>query len=293
VTAPASYPEHLAAILRAPDDDPPRLALADFVRPSEPELARFIYLQIAEASRERDPDPPGFTEMTAEERDLLARNAAAWTRLIAPYAPRTADGAVACTFHRGLIAQVTVDPEAFLAHAARLLTSAPIRHVDFASLAPGVLPRLLACDALAQLDSIGLVGVGLDDDGVAALAACPRLARCVYLDLSANPLGPRAFEAIAASPHLRQLLVVERAQAAELTAAQTWHPGEVVVRERSAAGSSSTLLHMRAEGFALEARHGYLPWLHIDERVARLDARWFVDHGFRPYQRPGTPGSPP
>lgn len=279
------FPTLLAEILRAPDDDPPRLALADFVRPSEPELARFIYLQLDAARGERDPLPSGFTELTAEERALLARNAPAWTRLIAPYVHRTPDGAVACTFHRGLIAHVTVDPDVFVAGAARLLTSAPIRHVDFAPLAPGALSRLLACDALAQLDSIGLVGVGLDDDGVIELAASPRLAHCLYLDLSANPLGPRAFAAIAASPHLRRLLVVERTQTPGVDPALTWHPGEVIVRDPS----GSTLRPMRPEGRALEAAHGYLPWLHADERVARFDVRWFVDQGLRPETRPGTP----
>jgi hypothetical protein len=170
-------------------------------------------------------------------------------------------------------------------------TSLMIR-VDFPRLPPGALPRLLACEALGKLDSIGFPATGLDDDAVAMIAACPHLEHCLYLDLSRNPLGPRAFEALAASPHLRRLLVVERAQIAGLDPALTWHPGEVVTAEISATQSRAMLHHIRDEGHALEVRHGYLPWLHLDNRVARFDARWFVDHGLRPVARRGVPMIP-
>lgn len=295
--APADYSDHLKAIVAAPEDDAPRLALADFVRPSEPELATFIALQLASAQRDRRRRHlPGLREPTAEERRLLARNVDAWTRLVAPYVRHTADGAPACTFYRGLVAHAVVEASAFLEHADWLLAVAPIRHLDFhfdpAARGPAALARILASPALARLDSVGFPGAGLGDAEVAAIAACPHLAGCLYLELSRNPLGPPAFEAIARSPHLRRLLVVERAQLEGLDPAQVWHPGEVVVARITAERSRATLQEIRPEGRALEAAHGYLPWLHLDNRVARLDAGWAAAQGQVPVRPAGAPVSP-
>lgn len=282
--SPATAEAHLDAVLHAPEDDALRIALADFLRPYEPERAAFIALQVARSQRERRPNAFAFPldELPAEERRLLRRNEPAWARGVARYANRVTGGGSAYSFHRGLIAHVGIEPEVFIEHAAQLLQQAPIRHVDFAPLRAGVLPRLLASEALARLDSIGFPGAGLDDDAVAELAGSPRLAQCLYLDLSMNPLGPRAFGALASSPHLRRLLVVDRAQEPGVDAALTWHPGEIVVSEISAARSRAALRPMTEQGRALEESHGELPWLHHRNRVPRFDVRWFVDHGHRP-----------
>ncbi len=277
-----------AAILQDPEDDALRVGLAELLNASAPDQSAFISMQLQRARKQRRPGAFGHHAPSATERALLARYEPEWTRLVAPYVRRRPDGGPAASFHRGLIAHVVVEPEVFLEHAAALLVLAPIRHVDFAPLRPGVLPRLLASEALSRLDSIGLPDVGLDDAALASIAACPRLARCVYLDLSLNRLGPAGFAALAASAHLRDLLVVERAQASGLEPALTWHPGEVVVAQISAAHAKATLQPITAEGRALEARHGYLPWLHLDNRVARFDARWFVDHGHLPVARAGS-----
>ena len=288
ITMPADFQECHAAILRDPEDDALRSHLSIFLHPIAQDQSAFISMQLERARQERQ-RLPGHTEPSASERALLARHEAEWTRLVAPYVQRRRDGGPACTFHRGLIAQATVDPEVFVEHGERLLATAPIRHVDFTPPRPGVLPRLLANEALARLDSVGLVEASLDDDAVAAIAASPQLVGCLYLDLSLNRLGPAAFAAIAASPHLRQVLVVDRAQHVGLAEEMTWHPGEVVVVQRSAGGTRVTLQPMRPEARELEARHGFLPWLHAANRVARLDARWFVNRGYRPVAPLGSP----
>lgn len=293
MTAPADFHALHAAILGAPEDDAPRAALSSYLHAIDPDQSAFISMQLQRARRERRPDAFGHEPPSTTERALLARHEAAWTRLIAPHIARRRDGGPACTFHRGLVAHVVIDPEAFLAHAAELLVAAPIRHVDFAPLAPGTLPRLLASDALAGLDSIGFIDQRLDDDAVAAIAASPHLARCVYLDLSLNRLGPAAFAAIAASPRLRGALVVERSGGRGLDPALTWHPGEVVISEVAPAKARATLQPISPEGRALEARHGYLPWLHLDNRVSRFNARWFIDQGHLPITPTGTPTGTP
>jgi uncharacterized protein (TIGR02996 family) len=273
-----TYQGQLPAIIRAPEDDALRLAMAEFIRPAEPDRAAFISYQVRAAQRERVAWPPGLSAWSVEERELLARHETVWTEPLARYvAPAR------CIFHRGLIAHVTLEPEIFIEHGAHLLRQAPIRHVDFTPLRPGVLPRLLACEELVRLDSIGFPGAGLDGDAVAAIAACPLLGDCLYLDFSRNRLGPGAFSALAASPHLRRLLVVERAQDSRLDPVLTWHPGEIVITRTTEQGftTGARLRHMTPEGHALETAHGHVPWLHLDNRVARYDARWFVEQGLR------------
>jgi len=289
-TVPSTFDEHIAAIVRDPENDALRSELSKWLHASDPDRASFVSLQLARAKQDRH-RLPGHTEPSPDERALLARHEAAWTRLVAPYLQRRPDGGPACAFHRGLLAHITIDPEVFAQHGERLLDLAPIRHADFAPVRPGALPALLASETLARLDTVGFIDVGLDDDAVAAIAACPHLARCLYLDLSVNPLGPPAFAALAASPHLRQLLVVHRVQQPGLDDARTWHPGELVAVERHPAGTRATRQPMRSEGRALEVRHGHLPWLHSANRVPRLDARWFVDRGYRPV--PPTPSPVP
>ncbi len=282
-----SYKKYHDAIIREPEDDNLRLGLAKFLLPFEPELASFIELQVRHAQREREGVLKGAfpNETSATERRLLARNKFAWARGVGLYLHRAPDDMALCTFHRGLVAHVVVEPEIFIERSDELLAQAPIRHVDFAPLPPGVLPQLLACEALAKLDSVGFHAVGLDDDAVAAIAACPWLSNCLYLDLSGNRLGVPAFRALAELPHLRQLLVVERGSEHQLDARLTWHPGEVIISDIS----RSWLSQIGYEGRSLEASHGYLPWLHFKNKVSRFDARWFVDQGLRPVQPRGTP----
>lgn len=286
------YIDHLKAVLRAPEDDAPRLAFSNFVERTDPDLAAFIQIQLENGKRERRPHARGLVQWKDDERRLLGNHKRRWTSLVAPYVTTGRDGLPACTFHRGFVEHVVVEPEAFIKDGDELLIRAPIHHVDFAPLRADVLPQLLACDALRELDSISFAGQGLDDAAVAAIAACPRLERLLWLDLGKNRLGPAAFEALAASPYLHQLLVVERAQQRGLDPALTYHPGEVTLAEISAERSSVELVDIRPEGHALEAKHGYLPWLHVDNHEARFDLRWFVDQRLRPVFSRGAAVAP-
>lgn len=56
-------------------------------------------------------------------------------------------------------------------------------------------------------------------------------------------------------------------------------------------GSSKALIvePMTPDGTAIEAAHGYQPWLHWANRMSRFDARWYADQGLRPV--PATPAA--
>jgi uncharacterized protein (TIGR02996 family) len=247
MSPPATEAEYLQAIVRAPEDDSLRLAFASFIRPYEPPLAAFIDLQVGRVQRQRRAAAPETEQLPTAERQLLVSHGLSWARGIAKYSRRTVSGGPAITFFRGMVAQAAVDPELFIDRGSYILKLAPIRHIDFAPLRPGLLERLLDSEALGQLDSVGFADSGLDDAAVEAIAAAPRLAGCLHLDLRGNAIGLRGFEALASSPHLRQLLVVEAVRPSGLQAV------------------------------ASGAR-----WLRPENRVSRYDARWYVDHGLRP-----------
>jgi uncharacterized protein (TIGR02996 family) len=272
-----TFADHLAAIVAAPEDDAPRLALAAWLAPHQPALAAFIRLQVervAELRRAGERD----SELVSEpEQRLLAGHAAEWARGVASYVH---GGAGAVAFHRGLIARVEMDPEVFLERGGYLLRAWPIRHVDFSPLGPGVLARLLDSELVSRLDSIGLIDPALGDDDVARVAASPSLARCAYLRLAGDQLGPRAFAALAGSSALPALMVVECSAEA--------FPGETVVVSRAAAGTTASPRALTAAGEALEAAHGYLPWLHRANRASRYDVRWYLDRGLLPDRRART-----
>src|SRR4051812_35587257 len=75
----------LTAIREKPDDDAPRLALADWLdKHGDPERAEFIRVQCALAKiGPDDPDDPALEE---REQQLLDANEARWNRVLPPWA---------------------------------------------------------------------------------------------------------------------------------------------------------------------------------------------------------------
>jgi hypothetical protein len=284
---PADEEEFLVAVAADPENDELRLELANHLRSYEPGLAQFITMQVTRVQGQRkrsnlDDDVP-----TADERRLLSGNAVAWSRAVAHYARQAGSDRSQLTFHRGLVARIGMDPRVFMERAPYLLKTTPVRHIDFTACTPATLERLLATEHLGRLDSIGFVDLGFDDDAIEAIAASPRLANCRYLDLSGNRLSARAFDAIAASPHLQQLLVLERRQYNGSDPARSMHPGEVKMVHRDGEGIRVWIGEINEHGHALLDQHGYLPWLYFRNRVSRFNARWAATHGHRPVRWPG------
>lgn len=279
---PADEKEFLVAIAADPENDELRLGFADFLQPYEPDLARFIRAQVTRVRGRRDRGDLSDDAMPDDERRLLSRNAGAWSRAVGHYARPAGTDRTRLTFHRGLVARIGMDPDVFVERGKHLLRTTPVRHIDFAAGTPAALGRLLAAEHLGLLDSIGFVDLDLDDDAVTAIAASPHLAGCRHLDLSGNRLGPRAFDAIGASPHLRQLLVLERMRYDDREPAHRTYPGEVRVVHRDGRGIRASIRAMDDHGRALLDEHGYLPWLYWRNRVSRFNARWAATRGRLP-----------
>lgn len=109
-------------------------------------------------------------------------------------------------FRRGLVAQVKVSGERFLAEGDALFELAPIQHVDLT--APlGPIEAIAASPLLARLTSLSISHLkdAVGDRGAMALAASPHVARLRWLALLEADIGEAGVHALAASPSLANL----------------------------------------------------------------------------------------
>lgn len=166
---------------------------------------------------------------------------------------------------RGFVEYIDIKAPAFLRFAPFLYSIAPVRHLGL-TYAKRVMAELAASPHLARISTLKLPNRIVDkeytrlneltDEDIAVLASSPNLANLALLDLEDNEqLTIRAFDHLALSPHLRSLS----------------HVAFEVYRYDRAFGRfgdyQRTLLERRNELWRdeLEARHGYLPWLHPEE----------------------------
>jgi len=165
----------------------------------------------------------------------------------------------------GFIEHVAIKAPAFLRFAKFLYSIAPLRHLTL-TYAKTAMAVLAASPHLARIRTLILPNRMLNneytrlnelvDDDIAVLASSPHLADLKLLDLEDNErLTIRAFDHLALSPHLPSLSHV---------ALNVYYYD----REFGRFGSYRRKLAERRNELwrdELEARHGYLPWLHPDE----------------------------
>ena len=114
-----------AALLRAirdtPDDDLPRLALADWLDENGvPERAEFLRTQVELARLPHD--DPRRSELEDREHDLLAENEAHWLGDLA-----AADGLHEWEFERGFLTEIAATPFCLAEHAPAVFATNPVR----------------------------------------------------------------------------------------------------------------------------------------------------------------------
>lgn len=186
-------PDHdafLAAIVRRPDDDVPRLIFADYLdERGEPERAEFIRLQCAAARGE-----PASNGRIAELRDRFQDE---W---LAPLGR----GVYYVEFRRGFPEHIVMSAREFVRDRLMIREQTPLRSVALLG-AGRVMARLLAENHLTGLTSLHLTGGMLGDAGVERLAECPHLAGLTTLRLGHNEIGDDGTAALAQSPHLAGL----------------------------------------------------------------------------------------
>lgn len=205
--------DFLAEILAAPDDDAPRLVLADWFEDHDDERGEFIRLQCERAHLPQHEDR--WWQLWDREQQLLARHGQSWLRRWRRprFLGRRIDSDGDCTgaplapltriFRRGL-------PEVASARnvsALRRGLDAPerrlVREIHLFAYDPRLLPGLLG--TLEGLAGLAVPGSQLGADFVAPFAQCPAAAALRRLDLSRNLLQRTSLELLCASPYLRSL----------------------------------------------------------------------------------------
>lgn len=189
----------LDRVRERPDDDGPRLILADWLDEHGDPRGAFIRVQVALARLPEDDARRG--ELVRQEQDLLARYSDVWAAPLRGIAA----GPV---FRRGIIEEANVTARQFLANADALFGAAPIRHVQLLDVG-GHLPDILASAHLTRLTGLTMFAQHFDPKTVRAVARAvaeaPTLAGLRVLRLGRNRLGDAGAEALVASPHFAQL----------------------------------------------------------------------------------------
>jgi uncharacterized protein (TIGR02996 family) len=204
-----SRPEVIAflqAIKDEPDDDTPRLVLADWLEERGDPRSELLRVQVELARLPAD--APQFRMLVPREQRLLREHADTWlgplARLVSGWKPE-----------RGLW-RVFLTPASFL--RPELGTDEarePLAWVDSVRLfqwhagssEASVLAALAASPRLADLNRLSLGAAGIGDVGLQVLAASPHLHRLTHLNLRGNDIGDAGVAALAeaALPSLRLL----------------------------------------------------------------------------------------
>ena len=193
-----------AAILANPDDDTPRLILADWLdehgNKADREQARFIRLECDLARR--DPFAPAPQPEAKEADKLELKYYKQWGAGL--------DKLVLMTrFRRGFVEEVTMYSKRFVAEGSRLFEEQPVRAVKFADMTSGrgaaPLDELFACPLLARLHTVHFVGAPVNDDFAGHLTRSPHLAGIRRLRLQRSGISPEGLVSIMESKGLPAL----------------------------------------------------------------------------------------
>lgn len=184
----------LHAIREAPDDDTPRLVYADWLdEHGRAARAELIRLQCHQA---RTPDDPRGADLQRRAEELLREHWEEWVgplRAVAgPAASRHGEAWLAGgfqpdkarKFRRGFVDELALDAKVFLDRTVEIARVVPLRHLR-------------------------LWRAGDHAEGLAAAPYLGGVATLIFGDYFTSPLGARGAAALARSPHLGRLRVLQ------------------------------------------------------------------------------------
>lgn len=234
--------ELYAAVLADPNDPAPRRALAAYYDGRGDPRGELIRVELEFAEKAAKDDLDGL--LIRRDRELLKAHGRTWA---APLADLITD----YKFHRGLIGEVTLSVDRFLEVAPTLFAAAPIQHVNL------TMPRtrwseLLRSPYLARLASMALHRLDLGDEEAKAIAKAEGMRSLHWLSLARNKIGTEGVEALAASPWLARLDVLDL----------SFNPCDPIPKPggRDLDGSV-TAFDRPAFANVLVSRYGRRPWL--------------------------------
>jgi uncharacterized protein (TIGR02996 family) len=258
-----------------PEDDTPRLVLADWLEEHGDPRGEFVRTQV-ERARLADHSLPWF-ERRRRERELLKHHGEAWKKPLRPLGGKW-------TFHRGLahlatrVDKVLAAPwdELQATHACGWLEGLSLKGLTGESV-----PILATSPVLSFLTVLDLLRSWndnlIDGETIAPLVKSPLLTRLITLKLSRYSIGPHGVWALATSPYLGRLTTLglsENAIGAEGARALASSPQLVNLRRLELAGNC--LGHAGAAMLAAPLPRPHLECLDLawnslcDEGVAAL-----------------------
>ncbi len=237
----------LSEIILDPDNMDLRQAYAAAIAPSDPERAEYVRLSLEtiEAAQLADPDMGSRLKLN-QLRKLLGENRGRWIKALAPHV-RNAE------FWRGFVEMATVSAQSFIASGERLVTMAPIQHLDVHPWGGVDARRFCGMQALARMKSLVLASNGLRDDFLEALVQSPYVANLRYISLRSNGFTKKGVRLLAESANFPSLRWVDLSNT-DFPASDT-----VFVFE----DGSVSLPIVADEAREIEAEIGRrVPWLH-------------------------------
>jgi|GEM_PF-4047121 len=197
----------LRMICESPQDDLPRLILADWYQENDFEdRAEFIRLDLL---RNRTPDTLEAQKIYVELYRIWNRISGAWLESL----PSPAGVRWENEFDGGLPCSVAfATPKAFTRSGPEVFESSPIRSLHLARFTPGTTPLFAESPALRGLSRFQLFWSSIQDEGVVRLMTTRWLGSLKELNLSGNLLGIGGARAIADCPKMQSVRILVLAQ---------------------------------------------------------------------------------
>jgi uncharacterized protein (TIGR02996 family) len=205
----ASRPEVLAflqAIKDEPEDDTPRLVLADWLEERGDPRSELLRVQVEVARL--PPDAPQIRMLAPREQQLLRQHADTWlgplARFVSGWKPERGLWRVFLTPRSLLRPELGTDEAR---ESLAWVDSVRLFPWPAGSSEASVLAALAGSPRLADLNRLSLGAAGIGDAGLQVLAASPHLNRLTHLNLRHNDIGDAGVQALAeaALPSLRLL----------------------------------------------------------------------------------------
>jgi hypothetical protein len=175
----------------------------------------------------------------------------------AELAPRTGAWHAEIDFVMGWPIELTVSAAGFARHAAEIVATLPIRHLNLTAI--GEFPDVFAVPQFEQIASVDGSRQEWSDDAIRALAYSPRLTALRWVDLSRGGITEAQVEVLAASSGLKSLAMLDLSNNptrdpvdASAGYGTDWMTNRIVLES----------VNLPEFGAELEARHGAIGWLH-------------------------------
>jgi uncharacterized protein (TIGR02996 family) len=175
------------AVLAEPEEDAPRLVLADKLLELGDPRGEFIQLQVHAA---REEDRARAKDLAERANKLLKKHQPAWNKPIKAFVRST-------IYSRGFVDQYLAEPNLVFEGMATVVRHHPVRALRVQSMKKGDATKLGGVEELARLRRLDVGSNRITAADAVALFSSPHLASLRELTASCNPMGDAGVEAIA------------------------------------------------------------------------------------------------